>query len=340
MTFSNDPTSEQTRIFDRIPHKLILASIILISFFGKAAVADCYYIRLSGYHLTQESDIFSWGELSPLIGLEAGYYFHLTPSGQHIIDISSGKASNLQGELYYIPQDLIDKNKQFSLRVMVLDRDNDTADDLVLPLNERSISLAPESFVLDRLRVDAYFRQFGDLTTTRPRHEQSYQFEILREPQDCSPDTAEGRANDQRFRSENYLKHLRLHIKFYGEAFLSGGQEYQSYRVPTLKTQSLVNAMDIAETIAAVNSSELIALGVSLEKLRDVKNFSDVWREYRRLVRRLLRQKITIQYREEKKLKKVEVPSLSFHPDWEKLTGNADILPPENWKIQIPSPIF
>lgn len=319
-----------------IPHKLILAFIILISFFGKAAVADCYYIRLSGYHLTQESDIFSWGELSPLIGLEAGYYFHLAPSGQTTINISGREARNLQGELYYIPQGLIDKDKQFSLRVMVLDRDNDTADDLVLPLNERSISLAPESFVLDHLRVDAYFQQFGDLTTTRPRHEQSYQFEILKDSQNCSLDTAEGWANDQRFRSENYLKHLRLHIKFYEEAFLSGGQEYQSYRVPTLKTQSLANAMDIAKTIASVNSSELIALGVSLEKLHKVENFPTVWKEYRRLVRRLLRQKITIQYKEEKKLKKVEVPSLSFHPDWEKLTGNASILPPENWKIQIP----
>jgi len=312
-----------------------MSFFVMTSFFGKAAVADCYFIRLSGYHLTQGSDLFSWGELSPLIGLEAGYFFHLTPSGQHIIDISSGKATNLQGELYYIPHNLIDKNNHFSLRIMVLDRDNDTADDLVLPLNERSISLAPASFVLDRLRVDAYFQQFGDLTTTKPRHEQSYQFEILREPEDCSPDTAEGRANDQRFRLENHLKRLNLHIKVYEEAFLSGGQEYQSYRIPNIREYSLADALDIAEIIAAVNSSELISLGVALQKLHDVENFSNVWRNYRRLVRRLLRQKIPIQYMEEKKRKNIEVPSLDFHPDWEKLTGSTGVLPPESWEIQI-----
>ncbi|MEA3490493.1 MAG: hypothetical protein U9R27_01185 [Campylobacterota bacterium] len=325
---------QHIEILDMMPYKLILVLTLLISFFVKSVAADCYFIRLDGYHLTQGADVFSWGELSPLIGLEAGYYFHLSPRGQHIIDISRGREGNLQGELYYIPQNLIDKDNNFSLRIMVLDRDNDTADDLVLPLNERSISLAPASFVLDRLRVDAYFQQFGDYTTTRPRNEQSYQFEILREPGDCSLDTARGRANDHRFRLENHLKRLHLHIKAYEEDFISGGQEYQSYRVPDIRGYSLADALDITEIIAAVNSSELISLGVELEKLRDVKNFPNVWREYKRLVRRLLRQKITIQYREEKIDKKMEVPSLDFHPDWEKLTGNAAILPPESWKIK------
>ena len=334
MTHSSKQNPEQRKVFKAIPHKLILAIMITASFFGKTAVADCYFSRLNGYHLTQVSDLFTWGDLSPLIGLEAGYYFNLAPSGQHIIDISGGKASNLQGELYYIPQNLIDKNNRFSLRIMVLDRDNDTADDLVLPLSERSISLAPASFVLDRLRVDAYFQPFGDMTTTKPRHEQSYQFEILREPQNCNMDTAEGRENDQRFRLENHLKRLSLRIKVYEEAFLSGGQEYLSYRVPVIKEYSLADALGIAETVAAVNSNELISLGTELEKLRNVKDFSKVWREYRRLVRRLLRQKITIYYREEKKHKKMEVPSLDFHPDWKKLTGSTGILPPESWKIR------
>ena len=89
--------------------KLILTSIILISFLVEVATANCYFIRLNGYHLSQRLDVFGWGELSPLIGLEAGEYYHLAPSGQHKIDISNGEAKNLQGELYYIPQNLIDK---------------------------------------------------------------------------------------------------------------------------------------------------------------------------------------------------------------------------------------
>ncbi len=201
---------------------------------------------------------------------------------------------------------------------MVLERDNDTADDLVLPFNERFIPLTPTSFVLDRLRVDVYFQQFGEFTTTRPRNEQSYQFEIFRELGECSLDTAKGRANDQRFRSENHLKRLYLRIKVYEEAFLRGGQEYQSYRVPNIRGYSLEEALDLTETIATLNSNELVSLGVELEKLRDVKNFSNVWREYKRLVQRLLKRKITIEYVEDKKKKEREVPSLNSHQDLKK----------------------
>ncbi len=302
-----------------------------MGFLGEMLTANCYFIRLKGYHLTQRADVFGWGELSPLISLEAGDYFHLSPSGQNIIDMSNGKAKNLQGELYYIPQNLIDKNKQFSLKMIVIERDNESPDDLVLPLSERYISLTPELFFLDSLRTDVSFQPFGSSITM---NKQSYQFEILRDTRNCSPDTNEGRANDLRLRLENRLKQLHLHIKHYEEDFLSGGHEYQSYKLPMIKEESISDALDIAETVSTANSSELISLGVRLEKFRKVENFSTVWREYRYLVRRLLKEKIPIQYMEEKLWKKIEVPSIRFHSDWEKLTKNTGTLPPESWNIQ------
>lgn len=312
-----------------IPRKLILTFIILISFLSQVATANCYFIRLNGYHLSQRLDVFGWGELSPLIGLEAGDYYHLSPRGQNMIDISNGEAKNFQGELYYIPQNLINKNNQFSLKIIVIERDEESPDDLVLPLRERSISLTSESFFLDSLRTDLSFQPFDDTVTNIPQNKQSYQFEILRDSRDCSLDTPEGQANDLRFRLQNKLKQLHLHVKFYEEAFLSGGHEYQSYRLAMIQEGSLSDALDIAGTIASVNSSELISLGVRLEKLRKVENFSNVWREYQYLIRRLLGQKIIIQYMEEKKWKKMEVPSLRFHPDWEKLTKSTGISPPK-----------
>jgi len=318
-----------------IPRKLGLTFIILISFLGEVAAANCYFIRLNGYNITKRLDVFGWGELSPLIGLEAGDYFNLSPSGQNKIDISNGNSKNLQGELYYIPQNLIDKNNQFSLKIMVIERDNDTPDDLVLPLSERLISLTPESFFLDSLRTDVSFQPFGDPVSSAAQNKQSYQFEILRDSRNCNIDTPEGQANDLRFRLQNQLKQLQLHIKFYEKAFLSGGNEYQSYRLPMIQKKSFSNALDITETVAAVNSSELISLGVTLEKLRKVENFFNVWREYMYLVQHLLSQKITIQYMEEKKWKKMEVPSLTFHPDWGKLTKEPSVFPPKNWNIQI-----
>ncbi len=316
------------------PRKLILTFIILISFFGEVVVANCYFIRLNGYHITERLDVFGWGELSPLIGLEAGDYFNLSPRGQNKIDISGGESKSLQGELYYIPQNLIDKNNQFSLRMMVVERDTESPDDLVLPLSERFISLTPKSFFLDSLRTDISFQPFDDTVSSTSQNKQSYQFEILRDSQNCSPDTAEGQANDLRLRLENRLKQLHLHIKHYEEAFLSGGHEYQSYRLPIIRKRSFSKALDISEAVAAVNSSELISLGGTLEKLRKVKDFSSVWREYRYLVRHLLKQKITIYYMEEKEEKKMEVPSLRFHSDWEKFTKSTGILPPKHWNIQ------
>ena len=327
-----------------LPRKLILTSIILMSFLAELLTANCYFIRLNGYNLDKKFDVFSWGELSPLIGLEAGDYFHLSPSGQNIINISNGEAKNLQGELYYIPQNLIDKNNTFSLKMMVLERDDKSPDDLVLPLSEKSISLTSKSFFLDSLRTDVTFQPFSYSVTNTAQNKQSYQFEILRDLRDCSLDTTQGQANDQHFRLQNKLKQLNLHVKHYEEAFLSGGQEYKSYRLASIKEDSLSDALDIAETIATVNSSELISLGLALEKLRKVENFSNVWREYRYLIQHLLKQKINIKYMEEKdfkekdpkemEYKEMEVPSLRFHSDWEKLTKSTGILPPNHWNVQ------
>ena len=319
-----------------IPRKLILTSIILMSFLVEVVSANCYFIRLNGYHLSQRLDVFGWGELSPLIGLEAGEYFHLSPHGQSKINISNGKAKDLQGELYYIPQNLIDKQNQFSLKMMVIERDTESPDDLVLPLREKFISLTSESFFMDSLKIDLAFEPFDDTVVNTPKNKQSYQFEILRDSRNCSSDTTEGQENDLRFRLQNKLKQLHLHIKHYEEAFLSGGHEYQSYRLPEkIREASLADALDISRTIATINSSELISLGVTLEKFNKVENFSNVWREYMYLVQRLLGQKITFEYMEEKKWKKMEVPSLRFHPDWGKLPSSIGILPPKHWKIPI-----
>ncbi len=318
-----------------ILRKLILIFIILTSFFLQVATANCYFIRLNGYHLTQRADLFSWGELSPLIGLEAGDYFHLSPPGQNMINISNGETENLQGELYYIPQNLIGKDNQFSLRMTVIERDIDTADDLVLPLSERSISLEPKLFILDSMRFNVAFHRFTYSDTSASENEQSYQFEILRESKDCSPDTSKGRENDLHFRLQNKLKQLHLHIKYYKEAFLRGSHEYQSYRVPLIKEESFSDALKRAEATAAANVRELISLGTTLDKLRHVENFKNVWRDYWYLIKQLLEEKITMEYREEKEWKKIDVPSLKFHSDWNSLTKSTAILPPKSWNIPI-----
>jgi len=316
----------------QIKHRLILIPVLMIGLLGELALANCYFIRLNGYHFDHGFDVFSWGEISPLIALDAGDYYNLSPSGQDRIDIAHGESKNLEGELYYIPKSLIN-NKQFSLKMMVVERDTDTPDDLVLPMSERSISFSKEAFLMDSMRTDISFHPFADPVTQTAKNKQRYRFEIIRDDGNCNTDTVEGKANDQRFRLQNRLKQLYLHVKLYEKAFLSGGQEYGSYHIPTIKENSFSDAVNIAESIATVNSNELIKLGMSLEKLDKVENFKSVWREYIYLVRRLLRQHITIQYLEEKKYKEVKVPSLRFHPDWKKFNDHKAVMPPERWNI-------
>ncbi|MEA1952761.1 MAG: hypothetical protein U9O24_00025 [Campylobacterota bacterium] len=314
--------------------KQILIFIVSVSFFGNMTIANCYFIRLNGYQLDRSLDVFSWGELSPLIALETGEYFNLSPSGQEMIDTSSQKTENLRGELYYIPQNLI-YNNQFSLKMIVIERDIESTDDLVLPLSERFIPLIAKSFILDSMKFDVSFEPFGDPSASIPQHKQSYQFEIIKESQDCSLKTSEGQANDLRLRLENKLKQLHLQTIHYEKAFLTGGQEYKYYRLPRIQKSSFSDALHIAKIIASVNSSELITLGMKLEKLTHIKNFKNVWREYRYLVQDLLKDKITFQYLKEDKWTKIEVPSLRFHSNWKKWTKERAILPPKSWNIQI-----
>lgn len=307
--------------------------LLLAACVSEALVADCHFIRLNGYTLTQRPDFIDWGQLSPLIGLEAGYFYHLSPSGMQTTGFNSGEVKDLQGELYYIPQHLIDNNNQFSLRIIVIERDSQNDDDMILPLRERPVSLAPELFTINQRRVEFFYRPFGELPAKAPRNEQAYQFNILKNAQDCSLTTAQGRANDWRYRQENELKRLRNWIRFYLQDSLSGAQEYLFYRLPLIKERNFSTAIKIAYTVAAVNSNELLSLGYQLEKLKDVERFKLVWEEYRQLIRKLFKQNLTIKYYKEKTWEEAKVPSLGFHPRWKKLIGTQGLMPPKKWNI-------
>ena len=90
----------------------------------------------------------------------------------------------------------------------------------------------------------------------------------------CRIDSVGGRENDHRYRAENRLKRLQLHIQFYEEPFLNGGHEYLSYQSPEIKYKSHSKALSKATIVAAMNSNELIALGSKLKMLNKSEGFS------------------------------------------------------------------
>ena len=307
-------------------------TLLIITYF-QAALADCFFVRLKGYQITQRYDFLYWGEFSPLIALEAGYFYNLSPHGMRTTSQSKGTVKNLPGELYYIPQHLINKDNQFPLRMIVFDRDKDTSDDIVLPLSERFISLDSSLFTNNSYNIDVFIRRFSKVTIAS--NDQMYQFEIIKNSKNCRIDSVEGRENDHRYRDENRLKRLQLHIQFYEEPFLNGGHEYLSYQSPEIKYKSHSKALSKATIVAAMNSNELISLGSKLKMLNKSEGFSVVWNEYKKLIDRLLKQRLTVKYLDEKIWKKINIPTLTFHPKWEEMRGRTGTHLPKKWQIDL-----
>ncbi len=309
---------------------VVLTSAFMLPVFPAAAA--CFFISLQEFHVDKAADPFSKGDFSPFIALEAGRNFPLAPARM----AEAPHATRMEGRRYYIPRHLIDDAGRFSLRVMMLDHDKDTPDDLVLPLSERSIVLSDGEFEAGFRLVTVRFMPFADDLPTRS-NAQRFTFEIQRESGPCASDSEAGRSEDRHLRHENELRRLWARIQSYGR-FSAGGPEYLPYRLNEVNKARMLSALASAFDVANVNARELIALGRELRELSDVTDFNRVWFEYTRLVRRLLAQKIPLRYRDENgAVKKSSAPSLAFHPVWKNLREVKELpVLPEEWGIALP----
>jgi hypothetical protein len=316
-----------------LSYLLLLAGLVAA---GEAVRADCFFIGLRGFAIEKNPDLLLWGELAPLLALEPGRFYPLAPRRMASLDAGGGERSDLQGQLYYIPRHLIDLEGRFSLRMLVVDPDKDTADDTLLPLSERQISLAPESFDTDSRRVTLRYRPFADLSPPTSNAMQ-FSFEIRRRSGDCDSDSAPGRAADLDYRRQNELQRLLVRVVSYERPHLLGGRETRPYRLAEVKARDFPEARDRALDIADVNARELIDLGRAVQDLAGADGFDEVWEEYILLVQRLARQHLGIQYRRDGVQQRMRLPSLRFHPGWAELDSGDDrpLLPPA-WKIKLP----
>ncbi len=298
--------------------------------------ADCFFIGLRGFAIEKNPDVLFWGELAPLLALEPGRFYPLAPRRMATLDAGGGARNEVQGQLYYIPRHLIDPERRYSLRMLVVDPDKDTADDTLLPLSEREVSLAPESFDTDARQVTLSYRPFADLSPIASNAMQ-FTFEIRRRPGGCDQDSAQGRATDLGYRRQNELQRLLVRVVSYERPHLLGGREYRPYRLAEIKAQSFLQALERALDIADVNARELIDLGGEVQTLAGANGFDELWEEYVLLVQRLARQHLGIQYRQDGAEQRMRLPSLRFHPGWAELDRGDDrpVLPPA-WKIALP----
>jgi len=297
------------------------------------AAADCFFIGLRKFEIAKGSDLFRSGDISPLIALEPGHFYPLAP--QQMEQAPQGEA--FPGQFYYIPRGLVDAQQQFSLRMMVLDRDKDTPDDLVLPLTQRLISLAAEHFDTDARRVSVSFMPFVDDVQPESNRMQ-FEFELRKRAGPCDEDTPEGRTADLGYRRQNELKRLLTRVVFYDQPHLVGGQEYLPYRTAQFKEHSQSTALAKAFDVASVNAAELIALGEEIRSVQGSPDFDDLWAEYVLLVQRLAQQQMIVQYMgREGALQSMSVPSLAFHGGWNNHAAGSPLpVLPEGWGIRLP----
>lgn len=309
---------------------VVLAATLVLS--AESVSAECYFVSLREFHVSKSADPFSKGNFSPLIAIEPGRLYPLAPE----YEAEAPHGAVMLGRKYYIPRHLIDDESRFSLRLMMLDLDKDTPDDLVLPPTERTISLATTGSATDTHLVTVRFSPFSD----EPRiqsNAQRFTFEISRNVGPCDEDTDAGRTADRSHRQDNELRRIHARVMFYDRPHPVGGHDYSPYRIGKIVAARLPLVLARAFDVARVNALELIALGKHVRSLQGRPEFERVWSDYTRLVRRLALQKISLRYKNEKKVARMaSVPSLAFHPEWEKLPmiGELPVLPKE-WGIAI-----
>lgn len=313
--------------------------MMLLAMLIGTASADCYFISLRGFDIAKNPDVLLWGDLSPLIALEPGRFYPLTPERKDVVSSSGGHATNLQGHRYYIPQHLINDAGQFSLRMMVIDRDKDTGDDTLLPFREKLITLpAGKESAVNSNPVIVEYAPFADITPPQSNR-MRFEFDLRSRTGDCDVSSGIGKKTDSQYRRHNELKRLLVRVVAYEQPALVGGREYLAYRLPEIKSHKLSDGLEKALDIADVNARELLELGSNIYDLRGNPGFYEVWEEYVLLIQHLYKQHIILLYDENKvqKRKRIKVPSLSFHPEWGSLVSRPDsVTPPDNWKIVLP----
>ncbi len=313
---------------DRLITAIALTMVLTLSV--NSVSAECHFVSLREFHVTKSADPFSKGNFSPLIALEPGRYYPLAP--EYMVEAPHGVM--MQGRKYYIPRHLVDGRNRFSLRLMMVDLDKDTPDDLVLPPTEGTISLPARGSSSNTHLVTKHFEPFSDEPQMRS-NAQRFTFEISDGPGPCDESTSAGQLADRSHRQDNNLLRLHAQILFYDRPHPVGGHDYRPYRTGKIVAARRPLALARAFDVARVNALELVALGREAQSLRGAPGFKRIWNDYTRLVKRLALQKIQLRYRNENKVKKkASTPSLAFHPGWKILpnAGEYPVLPTE-WEI-------
>lgn len=308
----------------------LLLPLLLASSPSEAGQSYCYWIRLDGLYIEQSPDFLTGGDYLPLIGLEAGELYSLLSGSEKSIELPSKTEQKIDGHWYYLPPHLIDRSV-LTLNVMVMDRDEDTDDDLVLPLRRHAIRLDQGFSPSGRKQIEIPELYILDDQMTKSNAVR-FRFELRRAPGPCGSGSPEGMAADSANRKENRVHHLRSRIFRYFEEPVLAGREAKLFVVQ--ETPDAASAYQVARR----NLHELLALGREVERLKGARGFEELRYELGRLIARLREKRVAFTLIEEHDGKRRKVrasaPALASEPEWRKYLPDADLEPiPEGWLL-------
>ncbi len=214
---------------------------------------------------------------------------------------------------------------------MLIDRDEDTDDDLVLPMRRHSIRLDGEFSRSERLQIEipeSYVLDDRSPKINRMR----FRFELQRKPGLCGPEQSLGAAADSAYRKENRLHHLRTRIFRYFETPVIAGREAKLF------VDYATRDAETAYGIAQQNLHELLTLGREVEQLEGVVGFDELRQEFGKLIAVLQNKRLTFtvveKTGESRRQVSVAAPALTSDPGWKQFVADAIIEPiPERWQL-------
>lgn len=313
-------------------HSLRSAALAMLLVCGPSGAEEsyCHWIRLTGLYIEQSPDFLARGDYLPLVGLEPGELFSLLSGSEESVRLPSKREQEIDGHWYYVPAHLID-DRTMILNVMMLDRDEDTDDDLVLPMRSHRVGLdqgfspsghkeieIPEVYILD------------DQPTKS--NEVRFRFELLRRPGLCSLDGTRGEAANSALRDENRVHDLRTRIFQYFDEPVIAGREAKLFVDDEAKDAAAAYA------IAKRNLHELLGLGREVERLDGAKGFDELHHEFGRLIAILQEKRLRFSVVEKDgtqvRLVPMTAPALASNREWSRIIGDAVVEPiPNGWLL-------
>lgn len=304
--------------------------MLLVSGTAIAEQSHCHWIRLNGLYIEHSPDFLARGDYLPLIGLEPGELYSLLSGSEEAIELPSKREREIDGQWYYVPAHLIDR-QEMTLKVMVLDRDEDTDDDLVLPMRSHVVRIDQGFSPSGRMQIDVSEVYVLDDQTTKS-NEVRFRFELQRRPGPCSLEGPDAAAADSANRKANKVRHLRTRIFRYFEEPVLAGREAKLF--VDNETSNAATAYEIARR----NLHELRTLGREVERLEGAEGFDDLRHDFGKLIARLREKRLafTIVEADGGKHRKIPAtaPVLASDPEWKRFIADAFIEPlPERWLL-------